>query len=259
MTAAIAMNSSPAKRHPKLFVLDTNVILHDAGCIRNFEENDIAIPITVLEELDHFKKGHDDINFQAREFLRTLRRASPATCSRRRGLRSARAWARSASCSAANWSQRLEAAFSSDAPDHRILNTALHLQQQESHRQVVLVSKDTNLRMKAKALGVPAQDYTSDKVESVDKLYTGRRIVEGMPSEVDRRLLQPKADDVPATSCRRSVEPLANENFILRNGSKSVLATYRPATQTFVRVEQGRGLRHQAAQRRAVVRPERAA
>jgi len=56
----------------KLFVLDTNVILHDAGCIRNFEENDIAIPITVLEELDQFKKGNDDINFQARQFLRQL-------------------------------------------------------------------------------------------------------------------------------------------------------------------------------------------
>ena len=54
----------------KLFVLDTNVILHDAGCIERFQENDIAIPITVLEELDQFKKGNQDIHFQAREFLR---------------------------------------------------------------------------------------------------------------------------------------------------------------------------------------------
>ena len=66
------MNLSPAKHYPKLSVLDTNVILHDAGCIRNFEENDIAIPITVLEELDRFRKGHDDIHFQAREFLRSF-------------------------------------------------------------------------------------------------------------------------------------------------------------------------------------------
>src|SRR5436190_1105030 len=56
----------------KLFVLDTNVILHDAGCLWNFQENDIAVPITVLEELDKFKKGNDDINFQARAFLRRL-------------------------------------------------------------------------------------------------------------------------------------------------------------------------------------------
>lgn len=60
--------------HPatKVFVLDTNVILHDAGCLRNFEDNDIAVPITVLEELDRFKKGNEDINFQARAFLRRL-------------------------------------------------------------------------------------------------------------------------------------------------------------------------------------------
>ena len=57
---------------PKLFVLDTNVILHDSGCIRNFEENDVAIPITVLEELDQFKRGNEDIHFQALEFLRRI-------------------------------------------------------------------------------------------------------------------------------------------------------------------------------------------
>src|SRR4029453_10127123 len=56
----------------KIFVLDTNVILHDSGCIRNFAEHDVAIPITVLEELDKFKRGNEDINFQAREFLRRL-------------------------------------------------------------------------------------------------------------------------------------------------------------------------------------------
>ncbi|HEX6986707.1 MAG TPA: PIN domain-containing protein, partial [Planctomycetaceae bacterium] len=57
---------------PKVFVLDTNVILHDPGCIRNFEEHDVALPITVLEELDRFKKGHEDIHVHAREFLREL-------------------------------------------------------------------------------------------------------------------------------------------------------------------------------------------
>ena len=56
----------------RMFVLDTNVILHDAGCLRNFEDNDIAVPVTVLEELDRFKKGNEDINFQARAFLRRL-------------------------------------------------------------------------------------------------------------------------------------------------------------------------------------------
>ena len=58
--------------HQKLFVLDTNVILHDAKCIQKFDEHDVAIPITVLEELDQFKRGNEDIHFQAREFLRRL-------------------------------------------------------------------------------------------------------------------------------------------------------------------------------------------
>ena len=62
----------PAVPSPKLFVLDTNVILHDSGCIQNFEEHDLAIPITVLEELDHFKRGNEAINFQARDFLRRI-------------------------------------------------------------------------------------------------------------------------------------------------------------------------------------------
>ena len=64
-------NAGPAAK-TRLFVLDTNVCLHDAACVRKFEEHDIAIPITVLEELDQFKKGHGDINYQARQFLRSL-------------------------------------------------------------------------------------------------------------------------------------------------------------------------------------------
>jgi PhoH-like ATPase len=228
------MIAGPATCFPKLFVLDTNVVLHDAGCIRNFEENDIAIPITALEELDRFKKGHDDINFQAREFLRTIDcltgdviSAEGATLGD--GLGSIRV------VLGGEIEPQLRAAFLSDAPDHRILNTALHLQRQESHRQVVLVSKDTNLRMKAKALGVTAQDYISDKVESVDTLYSGRRVIEGMASETIDAFYA-DGHDVARDMLPAVVDPLANENFILRNGSKSVLAAYRPATQSFVKV-----------------------
>ncbi|MFO0999938.1 MAG: PIN domain-containing protein [Planctomycetaceae bacterium] len=75
----------------------------------------------------------------------------------------------------ASHQQRLKEAFLEDCPDHRILDVALTLQQDESPRPVVLVTKDTNLRMKAKSLGLTAQDYSTDKVESMDKLYTGKR------------------------------------------------------------------------------------
>jgi PhoH-like ATPase len=100
---------------------------------------------------------------------------------------------------------------------------------------VILVSKDTNLRMKAKSLGLRAQDYTSDKVESFDKLYTGKRVVEGIASEAIDRFY---ADgSVPADAFPSVVQPRANENFILRNGSKSALATYRATDRSFSRVE----------------------
>lgn len=226
----------PQSTHsPKLFVLDTNVILHDADCIRNFEENDIVIPITVLEELDKFKKGDRDIHVQARRFLRSLDRLtgdvlSPAGASLGEGLGSIRV------VLAREHGPELRAAFLQDAPDHRILSTAMILRDLEPARRVILVSKDTNLRMKAKAFGMPAQDYTSDKVESVEKLYSGKRIVEGTPSELIDTFYA-GGGVVPAESVDFVAQPLANENFILRNGSKSVLTTYRASDRSFVRVE----------------------
>ena len=218
---------------PKLFVLDTNVILHDSGCIHNFEENDVAIPITVLEELDQFKRGNEDLNFQAREFLRRLDALTGDVLSKEgsplgQGLGSIRVVL-------GGRDDRLCESFLQDSPDHRILGLALRLQREHAERPVILVSKDTNLRMKAKSLGLKAQDYTSDKVESFDKLYTGKRVVEGIESEmIDRFYAE---GGVPAGEFAQVPEPLANENFILRNGSKSALATYRPSARAFTRVE----------------------
>jgi PhoH-like ATPase len=228
------MINVPARLKPKLFVLDTNVILHDAGCIRNFEENDIVIPMTVLEELDRFKKGNDDINFQAREFLRSLDGITGDVLSEDgASLGDHHGTIRVVLGDVLD--ERLKIAFLADAPDHRILNTALSLQAHEMYRQVVLVSKDTNLRMKAKAVGVPAQDYTSDKLESVDTLYHGKRTIENMPSEAIDAFYN-ETHEVPQQDLPLVKEPKANENFVLRNGSKSVLATYRAANHSFVKI-----------------------
>ncbi|MEX0669104.1 MAG: PhoH family protein [Pirellulales bacterium] len=220
---------------PKLFVLDTNVILHDSGCIRNFEEHDVAIPITVLEELDQFKRGNEDIHFQAREFLRRLDSLTGDVLSHDGsplgpGLGSIRVVLGSGR------EALLDDAFLQDTPDHRILKTTLALQERESPRQVVIVSKDTNLRMKAKSLGIHAQDYKSDKVQGFDKLYTGRRIIEGVDSETINHIYA-NGGILPAAEISLPQEPLANENFVLRNGSKSALATYRLSDKSFVRVE----------------------
>jgi len=229
------MTDATLRASSKLFVLDTNVILHDAGCLRNFEENDVAVPITVLEELDRFKKGNEDINFQARAFLRRVDELTGDVLSAEGtslgdGLGSIRVVLET------GHNQRLKEAFLADCPDHRILNVALTLQQQEAPRPVVLVTKDTNLRMKAKSFGLIAQDYSTDKLESFDKLYTGKRLIEGLSAETVSQFFTSNGQ-VPAQQLDCVTHPLANENFILRNGSKSVLATYKSADNSFVRID----------------------
>ncbi len=219
----------------KLFVLDTNVILHDAGCIERFEENDIAIPIAVLEELDQFKKGNQDINRQARTFLRRLDELTGDLLSGDGApLESGHGTVRVILHGARN--QRMEAVFLRDCADHRILSAALNLDELHRERSVVLVSKDTNLRMKAKSLGLPAQDYASDKVESFDKLYTGKRVVENMPSDTIEAFYA-NGGVVPGSMLHDVAAPIANESFVLRNGSKSALARYHAPDHSFRRVE----------------------
>jgi PhoH-like ATPase len=219
----------------KLFVLDTNVILHDCRCIRKFEENDVAIPITVLEELDQFKRGNEDIHFQAREFLRCLDALtgdvlSPQGSPLGEGLGAIRV------VLGARSSVGLDDTFLQDTADHRILRTTLAIQRDVPGRQVILVSKDTNLRMKAKSIGIRAQDYTSDKVRGFDTLYTGKRIVEGIDSASIDGLYGPSGA-IPAAALPAVEAPLPNENFVLRNGSKSAIASYRRDADTFVRIE----------------------
>ncbi len=221
---------------PKLFVIDTNVVLHDAGCIRNFEENDVVIPIVVLEELDRFTKGNDDVHIQARTFLRSIDALTGDALSTRGaslgpGLGSLRIVLGGRTCPS------LRSAFLVDSSDHRILNTAISLRESEKSRPVVLVTKDTNLRMKAKAFGLTAQDYHSDKVESVERLYLGKRLIEDLPS----KSLAPFAFNgghISADSLKAIESPIANENFILRSKSSSFLATYNATRKTFVRIDQ---------------------
>jgi PhoH-like ATPase len=229
------MTDPSVQRSSKLLVLDTNVILHDSNCINNFEEHDVVVPITVIEELDRFKKGNDDVNFHARSFLRHLDEItgdmlSADGASLGPGLGSIRV------VISGLMDEELRAAFFQDEPDHRILNTALWLRKREPGRRVILVSKDTNLRIKARSLGLPAEDYTSDKVESFDKLYTGKRTINGVPGEVVDHFYA-NGGEVPHSELAFIPNPLANENFILRNGSKSVLATYRAAREAYMRVE----------------------
>ena len=218
----------------KLFVLDTNVILHDARCIEHFDEHDIAIPITVLEEIDKFKRGNEDIHYQARQFMRCLDSLTDSILdeegvSRGPGLGNLRI------VLTPNIDNRIKSAFINDVPDHRILNTAYQLQAAVPDKRVVLVSKDINLRMKAKSVGLIAEDYEADKVRDFDELYTGKRLIEGVSSEEIEPFFDGiglvKSGDVTSID-----DPVANENFVFRNGSKSALLTYLPDQDSFRRV-----------------------
>lgn len=225
---------SPKKKN-KLFVLDTNVILHDSTCIHHFQENDIAIPITVLEELDNFKRGNEQINYHARDFLRDLDEITGDNLFKK-GVSLGNNLGKIRVVVNQSWDKELLEVFREDIPDVRILNTALRLNKQEPNAIIVLVTKDTNLRMKAKAMGILAQDYTTDKIESVDKIYTGRRLIEDISSKsIDTLFKKPfeiKSGELPEVKA-----PIPNENFILRNGTKSALATYDSSEDQFVRVD----------------------
>ena len=218
----------------KLFVLDTNVILHDANCWRHFEENDVAIPITVLEELDQFKRGNRDINAQAREFLRSLDEIVGDVLSKE-GAKRGPGQGSIRVVVGGRYDDELRQTFTQDTPDHRILNSALKLQQDSKDRLVVLVTKDTNLRMKAKSLGIVSQDYTTDKVRNVEELYRGKRIVDDQPADPLVEMLgesgRTAASELPSIE-----EPIANEHFVLRSGTMSVLAAYEAESDEYVRV-----------------------
>ena len=225
----------PSKKKNKLFVLDTNVILHDSTCIHHFQENDVAIPITVLEELDNFKRGNEQINYHARNFLRDLDEITGDNLFKK-GVSLGNKLGKIRVVVNQSWDKELLEVFREDIPDVRILNTALRLNKQEPNTIIVLVTKDTNLRMKAKAMGILAQDYTTDKIESVDKIYTGRRLIEDISSKSIDTLFK-KPFEIESSKLPEVTSPIPNENFVLRNGTKSALATYNSFDDQFIRVD----------------------
>tara|TARA_B100000686_G_scaffold99865_1_gene107067 strand:- start:99214 stop:100542 length:1329 start_codon:yes stop_codon:yes gene_type:complete len=218
----------------KLFILDTNVILHDSTCIKQFEENDIVIPISVLEELDQFKRGNEQIHYNAREFLRILDEMSTDIAEENK-TPSQQSKGKIRVVVNHDWHKDVEASFQEDSPDHRIINCAYKLNKENQDRKVIMVSKDTNMRLKARSLGLKAEDYTTDKVDDISKVYTGSRLVESVSSETIDILHSTFSIDAKIVPELKN--PLANENFILRNGQKSVLSTYDAFEKKIVRID----------------------
>ena len=206
----------------KVFVLDTNVILHDATCIQNFEDNEVVIPISALEELDQFKRGNEQIHYNAREFLRLLDELSIYSTSNDFDQSDGKIKV----VVNHSWHPDVEKTFKEDCPDHRIINCAFKLHEEHPNKKLVLVSKDTNMRLKARSLGLMAEDYTTDAIEDVSEIYSGHRLIEDVSSsEIDMVYDATGIDFVELNAVKN---PIPNENFILRNGQKSILAHYDP-------------------------------
>lgn len=217
----------------KNFILDTNVILHDSNCLKNFQENDIYLPIVVFEELDKFKKGNEQINFNARDFVRELDRLSDKNLF-------------SVGVPLGDGLGRLFVVQNADAdnivfkhypvrkPDHEILAAVDVVARSHPGMPTILVTKDINLRLKARSLGFETQDYYNDKVKDIDLFGDGARTIEGVdPDVIDEIYSSRDGVDVAKVF---DTKPVANECFVLRSDRNSVICRYNPFTMMLRKV-----------------------
>ena len=221
----------------KIFVLDTSVILFEHNAIMNFEEHDIGLPITVLEELDQFKKGNDTKNFEAREFTRLLDKLAKD--------KSLQDWIPLNGKTRGSFKVVMEAGagnekdanqvFGEKKNDHRILNAALRMKDENPQRKVVLVSKDINLRLKAKSMGLPAEDYETGKIKNVQSLRKGKIAIEKVDSEIINHLYEDGTVEPSEVLKRKKPQP--NQYFILKSDKNSVLAYFNSIENAMEKVD----------------------
>ncbi|HIA13264.1 MAG TPA: PhoH family protein [Flavobacteriales bacterium] len=220
----------------RVYVFDTSVILHDHNSINNFQEHDIAIPITVLEELDNFKKGNENKNFEAREFIRQIDKLSKN--------HTLKDWVpmngktqgkfKIVLTSRNNLKVDAEKTFDDRKADHKILNAALTLQEEGKHSEVILVTKDINLRIKAKALDINAEDYETGKVTDLNDLYLGKGQIDNISADVVREITKKGFIENNKLDKEYMID---NHFYILKNGKTSSLAFYNPESEQYVKVE----------------------
>ncbi|MDF2156453.1 PhoH family protein [Algoriphagus sp. CAU 1675] len=230
------MPRAKAEKDRKIFVLDTSVILYAHNSIMNFAEHDVVIPITVLEELDQFKKGNDTKNFEAREFIRLLDNLSKDQMIHE--------WTPLNGKSKGNFKVLMNPEnkvnaniiFGEEKNDHKILNAALYLKQHELNRKVILVSKDINLRLKAKSLEILAEDYETGKIKNIDELEnTGKYILDDVSPDAINKLYE--SGYIDAKSVLGTRKRKANAYYILKSDKHSVLAFFNPEENILERVD----------------------
>ena len=226
---------------PKIFVLDTNVILHDHNAIRHFQDNNLVIPTAVLEEADKFKKGTDALAFNARNFMRQLDRITEGRSFGKNGLPIGKGLGNITVVPNHPFKDEFKDLFRDDIQDHRILSTAMWVRDTNPGTFVALVSKDVNLRMKAKAAGMEVQDYLTDRVEE-QKIENAQKEVQmrTLPSEKLQQLAYGQETAIDWKGVTDS-EPSANALFKFKwqgdGGQDIVCARYDAARGKFVLVK----------------------
>lgn len=241
-----------------LFIPDTNVVLHDHTCIYKFEEHDVRLLTTMLEELDTFKKGQDTKGFNVREFHRILDELAKVTIKRLIKVQKGSVEKDVSALFNGGVSLRddlgkidiypvkrklheaVRNLYFDETPDHRILSAVYEIQKaEEGKRRVVLVTKDINLRLKAKSLGIEVEDYENDKVPDLKKLDVGWE-------EIQDERLEPLVDmlykdnkislaGTDYAACFDAEKMMPNKYLLLRSNEKhSVLAQMGPE-QEYVR------------------------
>ncbi len=219
----------------KIFVLDTNVILHDSACIHQFKDNDIYIPITVIEELDKFKKGNSVINCHARDFLRSLDALSSDSILNG-GVPIDNGEGKICIRLDAPLDEVVKKNFNEITPDIKILNIAYTVAKKRKFKHVIFVTKDVNLRLRARSIGLKTENYNSRFVENISDMYKGLKVVDNVSDDIfDDLYKKPYEADIKRFETEETF--LANENVILKNGSKSALTIFDGASQTVKRIQ----------------------
>ncbi|MCH8330614.1 MAG: PhoH family protein [Bacteroidetes bacterium] len=227
-------SSTKLKDHTKIFVIDTSVILYDSSAITHFQEHNIVIPIHVLEELDQFKKGKETRNREAREFIRFIDSVSKD--------RMINEWVPldgpfkgkfKVEMKEPHLEINAEEIFDDNKKDHKILNMALALQERYKENKVILVSKDINLRLKAKSLNLHAEDYETGKIKDVKHLYTGKTEIGKAPVALMEELLSKGTTKPDSISKSFKIKGLddgkipSNHFFYLKKGKQKAMAIFK--------------------------------
>lgn len=218
----------------KTYVLDTSVLLHDHQSLISFKGNNVAIPITVLEELDKFKIGNDTKNFAAREVIRFIDKLI--------GNEDLNKWKKlgpelgkfKVVLDHSPVDLNAEYIFSVGKNDHKIINAGLALKESDANNEIILVTKDINLRIKAKALGLKSEDYETGKVDTDKIETTSYYSLDGLESEVIRDLFTKESIEEKGILGTKKVP---NGYYILKNGKASTLAFYNQEKNTIDRVD----------------------